>query len=208
MSPLLKPSLLSQRQIKELVAFAEAEYNLQDFDHTLDHVELTVAIAGYLASKEGADVEVCVVSAYLHDIAKNSSQEHAKVGAEEAKAFLKQIQAPDPFIDQVCYAISQHDNDLPKRTKEAEVLWDADKLQSIGPLGFARVFGYRMVYDKRQVYGAVEKAREYTDFFYDRFYTKTGREIAQSLRSSMREFYRLYDAVVSVKFDQLLEGRD
>ena len=194
---------LNQHQMEEIVAFAEAKCKLQDFDHTLDHVELTVEIAKYLAGKESADTEACVVSAYLHDIAKNSSQEHARVGAEEAKEFLKQIQAPDSFIDQVHYAISQHDNESPKRSKEAEVLWDADKLQSIGPLGFARVFGYRMVYDKRQVYGAVEQARKYADFFYDRFYTATGRAIARNLCSFMQDFYRLYDAVVSVKFDEL-----
>jgi uncharacterized protein len=194
--------------MEKIVAFARVKSYLHDFDHTMDHIELTAEIARYLADREGADTEVCVVAAYLHDIAKNSSNEHAMTGAAEAKDFLKEIEAPESFIDKVQYAISQHDNDLPKNTKEAEVLWDADKLQSIGPLGFARVYGYRMVYGTREVYSSVAMAREYTEFFYDRFYTDTGRKIALNLKYLMQQFNRSYDAIVNVKLDDLLEARE
>ena len=206
MSPVPRTTVLDTQQMEKIIAFARVKSYLQDFDHTMDHIELTAEIARCLAYKEGADIEVCVVAAYLHDIAKNSSKEHARTGAEEAKEFLKEIGAPESFINEVRYAISQHDNDLPKNTREAEILWDADKLQSIGPLGFARVYGYRMVYGTRQVYSSVSMAKDYTDFFYDRFYTNTGRKISLNLRRLMQQFYRSYGAIVNVKLDDLLEA--
>ena len=204
MSQALKSTVLSQQQMQRVVSFARMKHEAQDFDHTMDHIQLTVRIAEYLAEKEGADPEVCIVAAYLHDIAKNNSAQHARTGAEMAGEFLGELGAPATFIEQVSYAISQHDNDLPKQTREAAILWDADKLQSIGPLGFARVFGYRMVFGNRHIYSAVEMARNYTDFFYKRFYTKTGREIAERLHGFMGEFYRLYDATINVTFEQVL----
>lgn len=196
------PPVLSQKQHDKIISFAKEKHAFQDFDHTFWHIELTVRVAEYLAEQEGANKEVCTVAAYLHDIAKNSSDKHSSDGAKEAKRFLEEIKAPDSFIDQVCYAISQHDNDLPKKIKEAEVLWDADKLQSIGPLGFARIFGYRLYYEKPDIRYAAERTREYLRFFYERFYTKTGQKIAQKMRKYMDEFYQLYDATINVNFDE------
>ncbi len=201
------PFVLSLEQVQRIREYARERHKDQDFDHTMEHVELTVEISRWLARREGADEEISVISAYLHDIAKGVGAEHAAIGAREAGAFLESIRAPEAFIEQVCYAISQHANDLPKLTREAEVLWDADKLQSVGPLGFARVFGYRMVYDGKQVQGAMRKARNYIGFFYDRFYTETGRVIAAELRNAMDDFFRLYDVVVSAELDEFLAAR-
>lgn len=202
----LKSPVLSRGQKERIVSFAKKKHEAQDINHTMDHIKLTVRIAAYLAEKESADTDVCVVAAYLHDIAKNNSTQHAHTGARMAREFLNELKAPEEFVEQVSYAISQHDNDLPKQSKEAEILWDADKLQSIGPLGFARVFGYRMVYGNRSIYSAVEAAKEYAEFFYERFYTKTGRDIARNLHNFMKEFYRLYGAIINVRLDTLILG--
>ena len=198
------PPVLSQNQMDQIINFAEEKHEQQDFDHTMWHIELTARIARYLAAKEFADIEACAVASYLHDIAKNNSGKHAIAGADEAKVFLREIGAPKTFVDQVHYAISQHDNDLPKKTKEAKVLWDADKLQSIGPLGFARIFGYRLFYEEQDIRFAAEKARQYLNFYCERFYTNTGREIAQRMHNFMKEFYHLYDNTINVKFEELL----
>lgn len=174
----------------------------------MDHIHLTVDLSRYLATKEGADEEICIVSAYLHDIAKGDvanepkgdfaklrkkSDGHGPNSAEEAKEFLKKLKTSDYFIEQVHYAISQHDNDLPKKTKEAAILWDADKLQLVGPLGFARILGYYMIYVKKDVYYAIEQAGHWQEFFLERFCTDSGRQIAENLHKFMREFYRLME---------------
>jgi len=195
--------VLSREQLDRIIEFSQGRHRLQDFDHTFWHIELTVRIAEFLAEREGADKEVCAVAAYLHDIAKNNSERHSSDGAEEASNFLASLEVPGSFIKQVHYAISQHDNDRPKETLEAKVLWDADKLQSIGPLGFARVFGYRLFFEKQDIRYAVERAREYIDFFAERFYTDTGRSIARRMFAHMEEFFKLYQSAISVDFAEL-----
>lgn len=212
------PPLLNEHQMREIVSFVRERHKSSDLNHMMNHIELTVKLARYLAAKENADQEICTIAAYLHDIAKGNSSPpkenftklsdspdgHGSAGAQQAREFLKKIGAPDPFIDQVSYAISQHDNELPKDTKEAEVLWDADKLQLVGPLGFARIFAYRVVYAEMDVYSAAENAEKYEDFFYQRFYTNTGREIARHLHNFMKKFHRLCGATIDIKFDEIL----
>lgn len=198
--------ILTEQQINKVIALARERSQDNDFGHTMDHVSLTVELAKYLASKEGADENICIIAAYLHDIAKNNSQNHGIQGAKEAREFLKEIGASDTIIEKVFYAIAQHDNDLPKETIEAQILWDADKLQSVGPLGFARIFANRMIYVKKDVYYAIEQAKYWEDFFFERFYTDTGRRIATKLHSFMKKFFYLCDAVREARLDQILSS--
>jgi len=197
--------LLDERQMNEIVEFATQRSRDADFGHTMKHIDLTVALARQLAAREGADEEMCVVAAYLHDIAKNNSQSHGTDGAEEARVFLERLGTPGHLIDQVCYAISQHDNDQPKLTLEAKILWDADKLQSVGPLGFARIFANRLIYVKKDVYYAIEQAKVWEEFFLQRFYTDTGRSAAVRLHRFMEEFFQLCDEVRDARLDRLLD---
>jgi uncharacterized protein len=190
--------------MNKIIKLARERSRDSDFGHAMDHVSLTVELAKYLASKEGADENVCTIAAYLHDIAKNNSRNHGIQGAEEAREFLKEIGASNTLIEKVCYAIAQHDNDLPKETIEAQILWDADKLQSVGPLGFARIFANRMIYVKKDVYYAIGQAKYWEDFFLERFYTDTGRRIATKLHSFMEEFFYLCDVVKQAQLDQVL----
>ena len=191
--------------MEKIIELSRERSQDNDFGHTMDHIVLTVELSRQLAAREGADEEICAIAAYLHDIAKNDSQSHGTQGAEEARAFLKQIGAPDRFAAQVCYAISEHDNDLPKKTIEAKVLWDADKLQSVGPLGFARIFANRLIYVKKDVYCAIEQAKYWEKFFLERFYTGTGRSTAMKLHRLMETFFDLCDAVRDAQLDRLLD---
>ena len=213
------PPVLNEGQMQKIVSFAEERHRASDFNHALDHIQLTVKLSRYLAGKEDADNEICTVAAYLHDIAKGNSADqpkddfaelkkesdgHGAIGAKEAKELLEKLGAPDFFIDQVHYAISQHDNDSPKMTKEAAVLWDADKLQLVGPLGFARIFAYYMVYVKKDVFHAIEQARYWEEFFLERFCTDTGRSIARNLHQFTEYFFRVCDASKNGQLKQLL----
>lgn len=199
--------VLDDYQLREVERYAAEKHRASDFNHSMDHIETTVSLSRWLAAREHADEEVCVVSAYLHDIAKSDSaikgdfatlqkesDGHGAAGAEQASAFLRTLGAPDPFVEQVRYAISQHDNDLPKETKEAAVLWDADKLQLVGPLGFARIFGYSMLYVKDDITDAIEQTRYWQEFFLSRFCTETGRRAAQCLHRQMHGFTYLWQA--------------
>lgn len=192
---------ISKQQIEKVINFAETRCEINDFNHNMDHIKLTAKLSRYLAAKEGANIHVCLVAAYLHDIGKNSSNNHGATGARMARNFLKSIGVPNSFIARVCYCISQHNNGSPKRIKEARVLWDADKLQLIGPLGFSRILRHALLFFKeKDIYKAIKRAKRYEKFYYERFYTKTGRQIARNQHNFMEEFHTLCESIIKVKF--------
>ena len=195
---------LSSKQLKQIIAFARNRVKANDFNHNIDHMELTVRIARILARQEGADEEVCLAASYLHDIGRKKARgRHGKDGARIARAFLKQNGFPAAFINAVCYAIGQHDSGSAKKTKEAAVLWDADKLQAVGPFGFIRIFAHHLTYDTRDIYLAKRMTQRRIDFFYRRFYTKSGKILARRLHNYLNKFCELADIIRQGKLEKI-----
>jgi len=191
-------SVLSKRQLRRIINFSKSRYKTNDFNHSIDHMMLTVRIAKVLAKAEGANEEICLVAAYLHDIGRQKAKgKHGREGAAIARRFLKDMNLPPGFISSVCYAVGQHDCGSVKKTSEAAVLWDADKLQAVGPFGFIRIFAHHLAYDTRDVYRAKRLTQNRIDFFNQRFHTRTGRRLARQLRAFMDNFYGLIDSVKS-----------
>jgi uncharacterized protein len=116
--------------------------------HDWTHVERVRVQALRLARQEGADLAVVEAAAFLHDIGRKAEMDskgaecHAVAGAAEARSVLGRLGADSPFIDAVAHCIEAHRfrNDLAPATLEAKVLFDADKLDSIGVIGMARAF--------------------------------------------------------------------
>lgn len=121
-------------------------YYQNDSTHDFDHVLRVLANALKIAETESANLEILQTATLLHDIARGdqeiTGQDHAKTGATWARDILKD--APDDFVEAVCHAIEAHRFrvDNPPQTIEAKILYDADKLDSIGAVGVARVFAY------------------------------------------------------------------
>lgn len=199
------PEAVTARQMKRISSFARRKYAVNDFNHNVGHMELTVRWARYLAHKEKADRNVCVAAAYLHDIARTCSKgkKHGPGGARMARAFLESIGVPRDFIRAVCYAIAEHDSGSLKLSREAKILWDADKLQGIGPYGYVRIFGHHLHYDTRNIFRAHDLTLSRHRFFYKRFYTRTGRKLARILHESMIRFCGLLDAVRIPRPDEI-----
>lgn len=188
---------LSPAQMRRIRAFALKHCAQNDFNHNAAHVELTVRWARYLARTEGADVRICEAAAYLHDIARNEaglSKKHGPPGAQLARAFLQSIRVDTHSINAVCYAVGQHDSGGLKKTREAEILWDADKLQSIGPYGYLRIVAHHLHYDTRDIMRAHALTIKRHRFFLRRFYTRTGRRIARHLHGCTAVFCGMLEA--------------
>jgi len=201
--------VLSKKQLVQIIDFARSKYETNDFNHNIDHMELTVRIAGILAKKEGADAEICMVAAYLHDIGRKKIKgRHGEKGAGMARVFLEKMELSPVFVNAVCYCISRHDSGSPKRTKEAAVLWDADKLQAVGPFGFIRIFAHHLIYDTRDIYLAKQLAQKKIRFFYQRFHTRTGKALAKRLHNYMDEFYALIDLVKKAQIEKISRTKD
>lgn len=125
---------------------ARQYYQANDVAHDFDHVLRVVALAERIASAEGAHAEVVRAAALLHDVARAeealTGRSHAELGAERAGHIL--AGHPPEKVEAVCQAIATHRfrGDVAPQTLEAKVLYDADKLDSIGAVGIARAYLY------------------------------------------------------------------
>ncbi len=191
---------ITKEQFKKIKAFAKKHLSKNDDWHNLFHVEQTVRLSIFLAKKEKADVDKCAIIAWLHDIkkrAKEDGRDHAKEGAERARIFLTKIGLYNEDIDDICYAVYVHNKGVKKKTKEAQIIYDADKLQAIGPYGILRAYGHSVIRKNSQ-------ARAYREFqngqkMYMRgISTKTAKRIAREKFQLMKKFNKHYEDILNI----------
>lgn len=131
---------------------ARAWSSAQDPVHGLDHVERVVRLADRLAREVGADREIVSAAALLHDAAGahpesgEARQDHEHDSADVARRVLQQEGWPEERIRAVEHCIRAHRFRGQERpaTLEAQVLFDADKLDVMGAFGAARTIGYAL----------------------------------------------------------------
>ena len=155
--------------------------------HDEGHVERVVRLAKYIAEREGADVEVVVTAAKLHDIARGEKN-HAIKGAEIARKILSDR---DPeFVERVAHCIEAHSfsSGVEPETLEAKVLSDADKLDAIGAIGVARAFLYSGE-KGRSIEETLEHFEKKLLKLRDHLYTGTAKEIAEKRHRFLKYFY-------------------
>lgn len=105
------------------------------FNYRWEHVKAVVALAKKLAELTGADQDVVLAAAWLHDVRKETGDRHPAEGAKFARQFLPKTDFPPDKIERVAQAIADHMGlwrDNPLTNLESQVLWDADKLAKIG----------------------------------------------------------------------------
>jgi uncharacterized protein len=122
-------------------------YHDSDSAHDFDHVLRVTAMAEYIARAEGADLEIVRAAALLHDIARldedrTGQGDHAEMSAQRAREILLGRGVDAEKAEAVAHAISAHRfrGSVPPKTLEAKILFDADKLDSIGAIGVARAY--------------------------------------------------------------------
>lgn len=127
----------------------EVEGQLSCSAHSLDHVYRVYHLCEEIAKTEDTvDLDVLLPAALLHDIARVIEDEdetrqtdHAVLGAEMSKDVLKKLNYDAELIDEISYCVRTHrlrSGEVPE-TIEAQILFDADKLDCIGAVGIARV---------------------------------------------------------------------
>lgn len=137
---------LTERLEALVSARFEAEAHARDAAHDLAHVRRVARHALEIGEAEGADVEVCVAAAWLHDLAyvpKNHPD--APLAAERAAAMLPELAEQAGLGDRVAAiatAVAEHSfsRGLRPSTLESAVVQDADRLDAIGAIGIARCF--------------------------------------------------------------------
>ena len=123
---------------------ARSYYRGSDASHDFDHVLRVLRLAERIGQAEGANLEVLRTAVLLHDVARAEERWsgvcHAQAGASQARTIL--ADHPSAVVDAVADAIATHRfrGDAVPCTLEAQILYDADKLDAIGAIGIARAF--------------------------------------------------------------------
>ncbi|MFA5392490.1 MAG: HD domain-containing protein [Candidatus Paceibacterota bacterium] len=129
-----------------------AEENLKECDagHDINHVLRVYDLClKLIQGLKGVDLEILQLAALLHDIGgpkelrdKTGKVCHARESAKMAQKILKNLKYSQGKIDKVihCILAHRHRTGVKPETKEAKILFDADKLDALGALGIARAY--------------------------------------------------------------------
>ena len=129
---------------------AEHWYKQSDGVHDFDHVRRVFHMATRLAKTENADLEIVQAAVLLHDVADSEAGTAARENHHIASAaFAAEVLAkegwPEERLTAVQHCIRAHrfrsKGERPE-TIEAQVLFDADKLDVLGAIGVARTIAY------------------------------------------------------------------
>ncbi len=135
MSPAISPALVSRIR-EEAGAFFRSARGSHDWDHT----ERVYRLCLRIGRKEKADLGVLSLAALLHDIGREEEDRshgrvcHGRSGAALARRILEDYGWEPAVVRAVFEAVRTHRfrRGGAPRTLEARILFDADKLDSIG----------------------------------------------------------------------------
>ena len=185
-----------------------------DFDHTLRVLRNAELLAKELPA---ADLRIVRLAALLHDFARPEEMAakgklcHAVLGAELVRPLLAEAGFEPETVDRVSQAVLTHRyraNRIPA-TLEAQIVYDADKLDSLGAVGIGRAFLFagrehaRLHNTREEALGSAEYSRE--DTAYREYLVKLsklpgcmltapGRRIAGERAGFMHEFFDLLNS--------------
>ena len=208
--------------VDSALRFVREKLSDTESGHDWRHVYRVWKTAKRLASEEEVDTLVVELGALMHDIADSKFHKNDEtIGPRIAREFLeKQGLEPERtdhvirIIENISFKGEKHVQAF--RSRELDVVQDADRLDALGAIGIARAFSYggyfkRPLYDPdmkpRQGMGKEEyKSNNGTtiNHFYekllllkDRMNTESGRRMAQARHMFMQEyldeFYREWE---------------
>lgn len=189
--------------------------------HDWSHVERAYNLALKIAKKEKANVGVIKLAAYLHDVGRKEEMQskgricHAEKGVDLAEKILEKYDLGKEIKQNILHCILSHRyrNNHKPSTIEAKILFDADKLDSIGAVGIGRSFLFAGSSGSNCLYTGNEKklvknARDFSftgedsallEYYFKlrkvklKMLTKTGKKIAKERHDYMVNFFKRFE---------------
>jgi uncharacterized protein len=209
---MMKKTIVSDRVFTRIKKEARGFFRSARGSHDWDHTERVLQLCLHIGKKEKADLEILKLAAVLHDIGRGEEDDsngricHGERGAELARTILQRHDLRHDDIDRIVHCIVTHrfrKSRFPE-SLEAKILFDADKLDSIGAVGIGRAFlfagevGARLhnpdiVVGRTKPYTREDTA--YREFLVKlskikgRMFTCEGRRIARERHGFMLEFF-------------------
>lgn len=218
--------MLTKENLKELEKIAKQYFINASGCHDWSHIERVRNLALKIGQKEKANLKIIEAAVLLHDIGRKFEMEnkgkkagikicHATESKKEAREILVNFKKITPKEkENILHSIEshRHRNSLVPDTLEAKVVFDADKLDSIGAVGIARDFLFAGGAGSNCLYTGNEKvlARTGKDYSYthedsaileyeiklkhikNKMMTKTGKLMAKERDRFMREFFKKF----------------
>lgn len=210
-----EPSPLGQELTRALWAISRRYCEEEGGPHGPDHTERVYFTALAIGQTLGARLEILAAAALLHDIGRRFESEskgavcHARKGAELAQPILAELGFAAADIEAITHCIRAHRfrGQEPPRTREAEILFDADKLDSIGAIGIGRAFLFAgqigaKLHDAEIDHNSTH-AYSREDTAYREFQVKMSRIREQMLTTPGRRMAELRHRFMEIFFDEL-----
>ena len=190
---------------ERLVRNAQRLFDGQDPAHDWQHNLRVMAMCERIGREEGADMALLRLAALLHDIGRAEERRtgecHAEISARIAGEWLREEGMDSRQIMLVQKAILAHRfrKESPPTSLEEKILFDADKLDSIGAIGVARAFAYSGVIGQPIQAELPDQHTPFREYEWklvrikDRLYTATARQIAEERHQFMKKFFEQWD---------------
>jgi len=121
--------------------------DIQSVAHRTDHIERVLVNTRKIAAHfPDTDWKLLTLAALLHDVTSpfNRKEEHVELSMNTARDMLNEIDYPPERMERVIAIIAEHSTERLKEgnlsSVEARILFDADKIDGLGPNGIARAF--------------------------------------------------------------------
>jgi len=199
------------------IAWERAKKKIRDArgSHDWEHTLRVIRLCEHIGPIEKADMTVLLIAASLHDIGRcqqdksNGQICHAEIGAEMAQTIIGDLRLSEKKKSNIIGCIRTHrfrGNHTPE-TIEAKVLFDADKLDSIGAVGIARAYlfagelGARLHNPENNIQNTKSYSRDDTGFrefkvklckVKDRILTREGCKMAENRHDFMVAFFKRF----------------
>ncbi|MCA0936592.1 HD domain-containing protein [Vibrio alginolyticus] len=185
-----------------------------DAAHDLSHIKRVAKTAKKLAEQEGAQLEVVLPAAYLHDCFTYpkdhpNRKKSSVIAATKAIAFLESIDYPQHYHDAIAHAIEAHSYSAGIRpdTLEAQVVQDADRLDALGAIGVTRCIQVSTQFDAKLYdhHDMFAEQRDLDDKQYtlDHFQTKLFKIVETMNTESAKQEARQRKAFMQTYLSQL-----
>lgn len=199
--------------IEHTIRFVKEQLKNAEGGHDWFHIERVYKNALLIAEGEDCDVTVVKLGALLHDIADSKFHNgDESVGPKTARTFLEAQNVKEETILHVIAIIENisfkgGNFEQQFRSKELEIVQDADRLDALGAIGIARTFNYggfknRTLYNPEIAPNLSMTKEEYKksdaptiNHFYekllllkDKMNTDTGKKIAKKRHDFMVHF--------------------
>jgi uncharacterized protein len=176
------------------------------YNYRLDHVEEVVALAKVIGPTTSANMEIVILAAWFHDLAKPGLEgieirDHGEASAELAEHWLAEKGYKADTISRVNDAVRKHVGlklDKPLDPIEAQVLWEADKILKLGIIGLLQyVLNGIRISPGQNLHDITEKLRKFLPIAEDiagSVVTEKGKELAAERLKNLHQLANMLDS--------------